>query len=177
MTTIYDLRCKMIALVHAGLIDRKEYDSLFEVLCEAKSLLPQHADDVDRAVQLIEKLLPPPPTGGRVYVVGEPDIVDVTLAHAAHVQERLRPVMPPIEFVGLAIGAAPKCYQGDMHLSVSPEYLAKCSSLFSPGQVHSDAVPVLAFRPKEVILTEKLHKLPKPPPFMGYATGRKVWKG
>jgi hypothetical protein len=179
MTTIYDLRCKMIGLVHAGLIDRKEYDSLFEVLCEAKNLLPQHADDVHRAVQLIEKLLPAPPTGGRVYVVGEPNTVGLALAHAAHVQEQLRPVVPPVEFVGLAIGPAPKHYMGEMHLPVSPEYLARCSSLFSPGQIHSDALATLPKLTAEDIMGKplKLPKLPKKAPFMGYYDGRKARKG
>jgi len=54
----------MIEFVRDGRIDRAEYNSLLEVLSEAKNLLPQYAADVDRAVQLIEKLLPVPGNPG-----------------------------------------------------------------------------------------------------------------
>jgi len=57
--TIRALRVKMIVLVRAGKIDRQQYDSLFEVLCEAHNLLPAHQDDVARTVLLIDSLLPP----------------------------------------------------------------------------------------------------------------------
>lgn len=54
--SITQLRLQLIAHVHAGLMSRAEYDSLFEVLCETHNQLPWHRDDVTRAVQLVARL-------------------------------------------------------------------------------------------------------------------------
>jgi hypothetical protein len=55
--TIFQLRQRLIVHVHAGLIPRAAYDSLFEVLCETHNLLPWHRDDVTRAVALVAALV------------------------------------------------------------------------------------------------------------------------
>ncbi|MGI4866103.1 MAG: hypothetical protein ACRYFZ_19420 [Janthinobacterium lividum] len=55
--TIMELRHRMMVHVRAERIDRKQYDSLFEVLCETHNLLPWHRDDVVRSIQLISDLL------------------------------------------------------------------------------------------------------------------------
>jgi len=162
MTTIYNLRCKMLLFVQVGLIERAEYDSLFEVLCEA-----EYTDDVERAVQLIDKLLPEPPTGGRVYVVGNLDTVGQALVQAAHVQEQLHMSWPPVEFVGVTVTR-------DMHIPASPEHLARCCSFLPLDSIIRDNVPLLV-KPKVSSICEeplKTLKTPQPVPFRGYMNGR-----
>lgn len=94
MSTAYELGRKLMPLVDAGIIPRAEYNSLYEVLVEAKNLLPQHAADVDRAVQLIERLLPDPhrPTTGLS--------IGVYRCIGADWHPRFAPVMEDGEIVG-----------------------------------------------------------------------------
>ncbi|MGI4865440.1 MAG: hypothetical protein ACRYFZ_16070 [Janthinobacterium lividum] len=54
--SLMQLRLQLIGHVRAGLLNRAEYDSLFEVLCQTHNLLPWHRDDVTRTVQLVARL-------------------------------------------------------------------------------------------------------------------------
>jgi hypothetical protein len=63
--TIYQLRQKMLAHVHAGHIEWPAFDALFEVLEQSLNLMPWYRPEIYRSVALIALLLehlPPLPT-------------------------------------------------------------------------------------------------------------------
>jgi len=100
--SIYDLHLKMSGFVRSGLIDRRENDALFAVLAETWNL-PEHQENVNRAVALIGKLLPAAeggPVGEQIFVMGPPDVVAQMNQRSQELHERL-PCGPraPVEFV------------------------------------------------------------------------------
>lgn len=105
----YQLRRAFNELVHAGLVDRKEYYALVEVLAEAPRLMPQHADDVAQAELLLQKLVDlvqllrgpvgPEPRRQRVAIIGAPDELGAALA-AWHAH----PYGGKMDVVGIPLG-------------------------------------------------------------------------
>jgi hypothetical protein len=55
--TIYQLRQKMLAHVHAGHVEWSDFDALFEVLEQSLNLMPWYRPEIYRSVSLIAKLL------------------------------------------------------------------------------------------------------------------------
>lgn len=160
-----ELRHRMIEFVRDGRIERAEYDSLFEVLCEAWNYLPQHRDDVDRALQLLAKLVPvapaqPQPPRQLVYLVGPATEVGEMIVRHQAMQERSHDGPSAIDLVSLG---------RIEHLGILAH--KSNSGLLALEHLFPDdpAAPVLPFTLRELDRTVgEQHKEFKKPRFNGY---------